>query len=318
MKKISLVIPCYNEEDNVQNFYNSALKELNLEKYIYELIFVNDGSKDNTITNLKKLKETKNVIIKILDFSRNFGKESAMYAGLLESTGDFVTIIDADLQQPVSLVANALEFLETNKEYDGVAFFQKDRKEGIVLNTFKKIFYKMINKMSDVEFVSGASDFRIMNRTMINAILELSEKNRFSKGIFSWIGFKVHYEYYQPLPREHGTTKWSFTKLLNYAISGIVSFSTAPLRLATVTGIFMSIMSFLYMIFVIIQKLAFGVTIPGYTTIVVLILLIGGVQLFCLGIVGEYLSKTYIESKNRPIFILKEKTVKGDKNAKSN
>lgn len=311
MKKISLVVPCYNEESNINNFYKSVL-ETDFEKRICEVIFINDGSSDGTLAELKKLKEKKNIIIKILSFSRNFGKEAAMYAGLVESTGDYVSIIDADLQQPVFLVKKALDYLDDNKDFDSVAFFQKNRKEGLVLNFFKASFYKIINKISDVEFVQGASDFRVMNRNMIDAIVQISEKNRFSKGIFSWVGFNTHYEFYQPLERVSGTTKWSFSKLFNYAISGIVSFTTAPLRFSTISGIFISILAFLYMIIVIFQKMLLGVDIPGYTTIVVLILFMGGVQLFCLGILGEYLSKTYIETKNRPIFVLKERIVRGD------
>lgn len=311
MKKISLVIPCYNEETNIANFYNSVI-DADFKKYKCELIFVNDGSSDGTLEELKKLEESKNIVIKILSFSRNFGKEAAMYAGLEESTGDFVSVIDADLQQPVTLVVDALKYLEENKEYDSVAFFQKNRNEGFILNFFKSAFYKLINKISDVEFVQGASDFRVMKRNMIEAIINISEKNRFSKGIFSWVGFNTHYEYYQPLERASGTTKWSFSKLFNYAVSGIVSFTTAPLRFSTISGIAISLLSFIYMAVVIAQKLFFSVEIPGYTTIVVLILFMGGVQLFCLGILGEYLSKTYIETKNRPIYVLKERIVRGN------
>lgn len=314
MKKVTLVIPCYNEETNVNNFYNHVLENIDKNEYKYELVFVNDGSKDKTLEELKKIKNVKNVDVKILSFSRNFGKEAAMYAGLVEATGDYITIIDADLQQPVTLVISALNFLEENEDFDSVAFYQKNRKEGFILNFFKKTFYNLINKISDVEFIEGASDFRVMRKNVVESIKTISEKNRFSKGIFSWVGFNTHYEYYKPLNRASGETKWSFWKLFNYAISGIVSFTTVPLRFATISGVFVSLMSFIYMIVVIAQKIIFDITVPGYATIVVIMLFTGGVQLLSLGIVGEYLSKTYIETKNRPVYILKEKITNGEKN----
>lgn len=312
MKKISLIIPCYNEEKNINLFYDMFLKE-KLKEYTYELIFVDDGSNDGTLKELKKLKELKNITIKILSFSRNFGKEAALYAGLKEAKGDYSAIIDADLQQRVFLVMNAVTFLEKNSEFDIVAYFQENRKEGFVLSGFKRTFYKIINKMSEVEFVQGASDFRIMRKQVIEAILEITEKNRFSKGIFSWVGFKSKFNYYTPEKRATGETKWSFKKLFKYALSGMVSSTTVPLRFSTCVGVVTSFGSFIYMAIVILQKLIYGIEIPGYATIVVLILFMGSIQLLSLGILGEYLSKTYIETKNRPIYILKERIEKNER-----
>lgn len=302
--KLSIIIPCYNEEKNVELLYNEIKK--NFKNINYEMIFVNDGSKDNTLKNLKKIcKETKENI-KIVNFSRNFGKEAAMYAGLKTSSGEYVSIIDADMQQDPKLIIEMITFLEKNEDFDSVAMFQEVRKEGKILTLFKNMFYKIINKVSDITFVQGASDFRTIRRGMVNSILEMEEYYRFSKGIFSWVGYNTYYMPYEVKKRANGTTKWSFWKLFKYAIEGIVSFSTAPLRLATIVGITSSIISIFYLIFVIIQKIFFSISIPGYATIVVLILLLGGLQLFSLGILGEYIARTYVETKRRPIYIAKE------------
>jgi len=302
--KLSIIIPCYNEEKNVELLYNEIKK--NFKDNNYEMIFVNDGSKDNTLKNLKKIcKETKENI-KIVNFSRNFGKEAAMYAGLKTSSGEYVSIIDADMQQDPKLIIEMITFLEKNEDFDSVAMFQEVRKEGKILTLFKNMFYKIINKISDITFVQGASDFRTIRRGMVNSILEMEEYYRFSKGIFSWVGYNTYYMPYEVKKRANGTTKWSFWKLFKYAIEGIVSFSTAPLRLATIVGITSSIISIFYLIFVIIQKIFFSISIPGYATIVVLILLLGGLQLFSLGILGEYIARTYVETKRRPIYIAKE------------
>lgn len=307
MQKISLVAPCYNEEKNISHFFNSVKKAFNQKDYNYEIIFIDDGSKDKTLFELKKLKSDSFINVKIISFSRNFGKESAIYAGLLESTGDYVAIIDTDMQQDPKLVVSAVKMLNDNSNYDSIAYCQKQRREGLVLSIFKRMFYTFINRLSDVEFVQGSSDFRVMKRIVVDSILNMSEKNRFSKGIFSWVGFNTKYIEYMPNKRAYGKTKWSFIKLFNYAISGIVSFTTSPLRFSTIVGLTASTLSFIYMVVVIIQKIFWSINIEGYATIVVLILFMGGVQLLSLGILGEYLSKTYIETKNRPIFIVKEK-----------
>ncbi len=316
MRKVSIVVPCYNEEENIEDFYNVVTKVIESEKSNYELIFIDDGSKDNTRKILKKLKSGKNYEIKSLIFSRNFGKEAAMYAGLKESNGDYVCIIDADLQQDPKYILQMQKTLEENEDCDSIALYQKQRNESSVLKVFKHAFYKLINKMAEVEFVSGASDFRMFKRNMVDAIIEISEKNRFSKGIFSWVGFNTYYLPYSANERNKGNSKWSFWKLFKYAISGIVSFSTAPLRFSTIIGLILSFVSLLYLIMVIIQKLIWGIAIPGYATIVVLILLLGGIQLLSIGIIGEYLARTYIETKNRPIYVLKEKVVKEKSNKK--
>lgn len=308
--KLSLVIPCYNEEANIPLFYRTVEEIFMHEDFDYEYIFVNDGSKDNTYNELKKLVESCNSNIHVINFSRNFGKESAMFAGLKESTGLYTAIIDADLQQDPKYVLQMMHILETNKEYDSVAAYQEKRKEGSVLRGFKRTFYHLINKVSQVEFVDGASDFRLLSRSMVDAIISLPENNRFSKGIFSWVGFHTYYMPYEVHERENGCSSWSFWKLFKYAIEGFVSFTTMPLRIATVLGIVFSFLSFLYLVIVLVEKFSMGIPIPGYATIICMILLIGGVQLLCLGIIGEYLSRTYLESKHRPIFVAKNKIVR--------
>lgn len=317
MKKVSVIVPCYNEEENIRDFYNAISRTLIKSKKEYEIIFVNDGSSDNTKEVLKTLKAKDNIELKVLTFSRNFGKEAAMYAGLKESTGTYVGLIDADLQQDPEYLLEMEHILDEKDDYDSVALFQDKRAESKFLKFFKKAFYKIMNSISEVDFISGASDFRMFKRNMVNAIIDLSEKNRFSKGIFSWVGFNTYYLPYKANKRNKGESKWSFWALFKYAISGIVSFSTAPLTISTILGFIMSFVSLLYLIFIIFQKLLFGIAIPGYPTIVVLILLLGGIQLLSIGIIGEYLARTYIETKNRPIYILKDKYgSKGKKNDK--
>ncbi len=303
--KTSIVIPCYNEEKNISLIYDAIVNSFAKNKINYEIIFVNDGSSDESMKVLRELlKEKTNV--KVVNFSRNFGKESAIYAGLKESSGEYVSIIDADMQQDPKLILDMVSFLEENTDYDSVAMCQEQRKESGVLIFFKKAFYRLINKFSDIDFVDGASDFRTLKRNMVNAILEMQEYYRFSKGIFSWVGFNTYYMKYKVNERANGETKWSFWKLFKYAIDGIIAFTTTPLRLATVIGIISSFGSIFYLLFVIIQKIFFGIVIPGYATLVSIMLLIGGLQLFSLGIIGEYLARTYVESKKRPIYIAKE------------
>lgn len=315
--KLSLVVPCYNEEDNVKDFHNTVEEVFKNKKISYEIVFVNDGSNDHTLRELKDICEYSAQNIKIVSFSRNFGKESAIYAGLKNSIGDYVSVIDADLQQRPEYVLEMVNYLEENPDVDTVVAYQDKRKEGKILSFFKRNFYRIINRTSEIEFVNGASDFRTLRRTVVEAILEMNEYYRFSKGIFSWVGFNNYYMPYEVAERTKGDSKWSFWKLWKYAIGGIVSFTTAPLRLATILGCGLSLFSIIYLIIVFIQKIFFSIVIPGYATIVILILLLGGIQLFCIGLIGEYLARTYVEVKNRPIYIAKEIiTNKGKKNAK--
>ena len=311
--KLSLVVPCYNEEANVKRFFDEVNKAFENKVNDFEFVFVNDGSKDGTYKNLKELyEENKSADIQVLSFSRNFGKEAAIYAGLSNAKGDMVCIIDADLQQRPEVVLEMLGEMEKDENLDCVAAYQENRKESKTLSGLKSSFYKVINKITDVDFVNGASDFRLLKRTMVDAIIEMTEYHRFSKGIFSWVGFNTKYIPYTVEERQFGETKWSYTKLFKYAFEGIISFSTTPLKLATGTGVLTAFASIIYLIIVVLQKLIMGIDVPGYATIVVLVLFLGGMQLFCLGILGEYLSKIYVQVKNRPIYILKEHLGKND------
>lgn len=311
--KLSLVVPCYNEEGNVEKFFSEVKRVFDGKVNDYEFVFVNDGSKDKTLDNLKKLyNEQKDSHIQVLSFSRNFGKESAIYAGLNHAKGDMVCLIDADLQQRPEVVLEMLDIMNSNEDLDCVTAYQDERKESKLMTSLKSMFYKIINGIAEVRFVNGASDFRLMKRAMVDAILEMTEYHRFSKGIFSWVGFNTEYIPYTVEERESGESKWGFRKLLKYAFDGIVSFTTFPLKLSAYVGFLSSIVSIIYLIVVVVQKLAFGIDVPGYATIVVLVLLLGGLQLFSLGILGEYLSKIYVQVKNRPVYILKEHLGKDD------
>ncbi len=304
MKKISVIVPCYNEEDNIKLF-NETLKET-LKTIDYEVIYVNDGSRDKTLNNLKEIaKNDKHV--KYISFSRNFNKDAALAAGLDYSEALYTTIIDADMQQHPKYILKMYEFLENNPDYDQVAMVNKHRKENFLTIFFKKCFYKIIDFLSDIQFVDGASDFRMLRSNVVTEIKRLKEKNRFSKGIFSWIGFNTYYMEYEVLERVSGVSKFNFDSNLRYAFSGIISFSTKPLRIATYTGILSSIIAFILLIEVLIEKICFNTPIAGYPTIMCAILFLGGIQLITIGILGEYLAKTYIETKNRPIYIIKEK-----------
>lgn len=306
--KLSLVVPCFNEEENVKEFYR-CVKDCfdgKIEAEDYEFVFVDDGSRDNTLCELKKLSAGVSENIQVISFSRNFGKESAIYAGMTRARGDMVCIIDADLQQRPEVVLQMMELLDTKPELDCVAAYQERRKEGRGISFAKTVFYKLIDKMAEVDFVNGASDFRLMRRTMVNAVLSMTEYHRFSKGIFSWVGFNTEYIPYEVAEREHGESKWNTRKLIKYAVEGMVAFSTAPLKIGTGIGFVFSILSMVYLVVVVIQKIFFGIDVPGYATIIVLILLLGGLILFCLGIIGEYVAKMYVQIKNRPIFIERE------------
>lgn len=311
--KLSLIVPCYNEELNIRPFYEAAVQAFSDIGYDYELVFVNDGSRDGTYNELKKLSEGQEAPVTVLNFSRNFGKEAAIYAGLQAAKGEYLSLIDADLQQRPEIVADMVELLDKHEEYDCITAFQENRKEGKLMTWCKDTFYKVINKMCDIDFVSGASDFRTFRRCVAEAVLSMPEYDRFSKGIFSWIGFETMYIPYNVEERHAGETKWSFWKLIKYAIQGMVSFSTFPLKLATFFGGVVSALAILYMIVVVIQKIVFSIDIPGYPTIIVLILLLGGLQLMILGILGEYLARDYMQGKKRPIYILKSRWSYEDK-----
>lgn len=304
--KLSLIVPCFNEAENVSLFQDAVIQAFSACGYSYEIIFVDDGSRDATLHNLRKLHAAQKCPVKVISFSRNFGKESGLFAGLEHADGEYISLIDADLQQRPEIVRDMVAYLEEHPETDVVAAYQDRRREGKVLSFFKQSFYKIINMLSPVTLQPEASDFRTFRRSVRDSILELGEYHRFSKGIFAWVGFETHFIPYEACERAHGTTKWNFRKLLNYAIEGIIGYSTAPLRLATYLGGLTGIAAVLYLIVVVLQKLIQGIDVPGYATIIVLILLLGSVQLFCIGIIGEYVGRTFEQSKNRPVYIAKE------------
>ena len=304
--KLSLIVPCFNEKGNVTVLRDAIIDTFDICGYDYEIIYIDDGSTDDTYKELRMLYEQQKCPVKVIRFSRNFGKEAAIFAGLQHTDGDYVAIIDADMQQPPAIVKQMVEILDEQPDCDMVAAYQVERREGSVLSFFKKAFYKTINKLSDVNLRQDASDFRTFRRNVAESILSLGESHRFSKGIFAWIGYNTVYIPYTAEKRHSGKSKWSFFKLLNYALEGIIGYSTKPLRIATFLGGMTSFASMIYLVVVVLQKLIQGIDIPGYATIIVLILLLGGMQLFCIGIIGEYVGKTFEQSKARPIFIAKE------------
>lgn len=312
MEKISIIVPCYNEEESMPLFYeeiNKISKEF--KKVEFEIIFVNDGSKDKTLEVAKEL-SNKDKRVRFISFSRNFGKESAMLAGLEYSTGDYIAIMDADLQDPPSLLHEMYDILK-NEDYDCVATRRVSRKgEPPIRSFFAKCYYKIINKISKTEIVDGARDYRLMTRQMVNSILELKEYNRFSKGIFSWVGYNTKWLEYKNIERVAGTTKWSFWKLFLYSLESIVAFSTLPLAIASIMGLLFFLISFIMIVFIICKTLIIGDPVAGWPSLVCIIFFVSGVQLFSLGVIGQYLSKLYLEVKNRPIYIVKE-TEKGKK-----
>ena len=308
--KLSLVIPVYNEEKNLDEFYETTKKEL--KKIKYELIFINDGSKDKSLEVLKDLAK-KDKKVKIISFSRNFGKEAAIYAGLKNITGEYTAIIDSDLQQHPKYLIEMYNELEESEEYDSICMCQAKRKENFMVSFIKKIGYRLMDAVTDVKFVNGASDFRMFRRNVLNAILEMSERNRFSKGIFSWVGFNTKYMTYEVMERKAGKTSWSLKSLISYGVDGFVGFTTKPLRVSTYIGFLTSLIAFIYFIIILLQTLITGKDIPGYASMMCVILFLGGIQLLCMGIVGEYLARTYIESKERPIYIEKERINFSDK-----
>lgn len=307
--KISIIVPCYNEAECLELFYKELKRNLDkLKNTNYEIIFINDGSTDKTLEILKDYSK-KDSGIKYVSFSRNFGKESAMYAGLKNSTGDYLAIMDADLQDPPSLLPKMLKLIK-EEGYDCVGTRRFTRKgEPPVRSFFSRLFYKIINKISKTNIVDGARDYRLMTRQMANAILEMSEYNRFSKGIFGWVGFNTKWLAYENVKRAAGKTKWNFWKLFLYSLEGFVSFSTVPLTFASIFGILFIFISFIVILFIIIKTLLLGDHTSGWPSLVCIIFFVSGIQLFCIGVVGQYLSKMYLEVKKRPIYIVKETNI---------
>ncbi len=304
--KLSLVVPCYNEAENVAAFQDAAISAFTGCGYDFEIVFVDDGSLDATLHNLRKLHKEQKCPVKVISFSRNFGKEAGLYAGLSHASGEYICLIDADLQQHPSIVRDMVQILDDKPEIDVVAAYQDRRGEGKVLSFFKKSFYSIINRLSDVTLRADASDFRTFRKSVAESLLKLGEYHRFSKGLFSWVGYETEFIPYTAGERFAGKTKWSFRKLMNYAIEGIIGFSTKPLRIATYLGFVTAAAALIYLVAVVLEKLITGIDIPGYATIIVLTLLLGGIQLFCIGIIGEYVGKTYEQSKDRPIYIAKD------------
>lgn len=305
-KKIVLIIPAYNEEESLPYLYQALCTAADeLSGFEMEFLFVNDGSTDRTLQKLRELAET-DARVTYLSFSRNFGKEAAMYAGFCNADADYVAVMDADMQDPPGLLPEMVRILEEDG-YDSVATRRVSRKgEPPIRSAFARLFYKIINKISDADVVDGARDFRLMRREMVEAIVKMCEYNRFSKGIFGWIGFKTYWLPYENVERVAGDTKWNFWKLLKYAVDGMINFSQVPLAIASWCGIFFTFLAFLMIVFVIVRKLIFGDPIQGWASMVCIIMFIGGIQLFCIGVLGQYLAKTYMETKHRPHYIIAE------------
>jgi glycosyltransferase involved in cell wall biosynthesis len=302
--KISLVIPCYNEEESLPLFYEE-LKRVSSEMsdYDFEMLFIDDGSKDKTLETLQNFAKD-DERVKYIAFSRNFGKEAAMYAGFCNSTGDYTAVMDADMQDPPSLLPEMVKILESG-EYDSVATRRTTRKgEPKIRSFFARMFYKIMNKVSDADVVDGARDFRLMKREMVDAIVDMCESNRFSKGIFGWVGFKTYWMEYENVERVAGKTKWSFWKLFKYSIDGITNFSSTPLKISSFMGFIFTLISLIMTVFVFVRALVYQDPVQGWPSLVCIILFIGGVQLFCIGIIGQYISKMYIETKKRPHYII--------------
>ena len=302
---LSLIVPCYNEQEALPVFYRETAKVLASMDCDCELLLINDGSRDNTLAVMKELAAADPRVL-YFSFSRNFGKEAAMYAGFCNARGDYIAVMDADLQDPPSLLPEMLRILQSG-QYDSVATRRADRAgEPPVRSWFARRFYSLINRISDADIVDGARDFRLMTREMKDAILSMSEYNRFSKGIFGWVGFRTYWMPFENVERVAGETKWNFWGLMKYAIDGIISFSQAPLDVASWFGILMTGFSFLMLIFIVLRRLIFGDPVAGWASTICVIIFIGGLQLFCLGIMGQYLAKTYMEVKNRPHYIISE------------
>lgn len=315
MKKISVIVPMYNEEENVKKFYNETQTVLQKiqDKYDYEMIFIDDGSKDKTLELLKEISKTDNKI-NIISFSRNFGKESGIHAGLAKSTGDIVVLLDGDLQHDPQLIPEMLKYIEEG--YDTVTTIRNRKGESKIKSLLSRMFYVVMPKTDNVKLQQGAQDYRMMTRQVVDAILEMDEYNRFSKGLFEWVGFKTKYIETNNRTRNAGTTKWNYSKLFHYAIEGITSFSIKPLKIATIIGAIISIISLILAVQIVMQTLIEGKDVPGYASTITAVLFIGGIQLITIGILSEYIGKIYLEIKHRPKYIIKE-NISGE-NTKNN
>lgn len=305
IKSIDLIIPCFNESESLIPMYNETKNVIEkIEGYHFNIIFINDGSKDSTLSLIKTISENDNRV-NYISFSRNFGKEAGMYAGLEKSTGDYVAILDADLQDPPSLLVEMINYIEQG--YDCCATRRISRTgEPPIRSFFARQFYKLMNLVTNIELVDGARDFRLMTRQMVDSVIAISERERFSKGIFSWVGFSTKWIEYENIDRIAGETKWSFWKLFKYAIGGITSFTTIPLRMASIMGACVSTFAFLFLFFIVIRTIIFGVDIPGYASTITVVLFVGGLCLLSIGILGEYVARIFIEVKRRPIYFVKE------------
>lgn len=307
MELLSVIVPCYNEEESVADFYDELMKnsgffkERNLE---VEILYIDDGSKDGTVAEVKKLHE-KDERVRLISFSRNFGKEAGIYAGLQNAKGDYLVVMDADLQDPPALLPEMFSYIDQG--YDSVATRRVTRKgEPIIRSFFARMFYKLMRKISSTEIVDGARDYRLMTRQVADAILSMEEYNRFTKGIYGWVGFQTKWLEFENVERKKGETKWSFWKLLKYSVEGILAFSTVPATFASVVGILFCMLAFLFIVVIIVRTAIFGDPVAGWPSLVCIISMVSGVQLFCMGMVGQYVAKTYLEVKNRPIYIVKE------------
>lgn len=307
MKLLSVIVPCYNEEETVADFYTEFIKNkefFDKKELDYEIIYIDDGSKDKTVEEIKKLHDMDEKV-HMVSFSRNFGKEAAMFAGFEHAKGDYIVTMDVDLQDPPALLPEMFGYLEEG--YDSVATRRVTRKgEPLIRSFFARRFYRLMQKISKTEIVDGARDYRLMTRQMVDAILTMKEYNRFTKGIYGWVGFETKWIEFENVERQKGTTKWSFWKLLLYSLEGIMAFSTAPLAIASIIGILFCVLAFCMIIFIIVRTLVFGDPTSGWPSMICILCLVSGVQLFCMGIVGQYLSKAYMEVKKRPIYIAKE------------
>jgi len=306
MNLLSIVVPCFNEDESVEIFLEEIQKTL--KDYNFEVIYVNDGSSDNTLKYIKEL-ASKNSNVKYISFSRNFGKESAIFAGLKYASGDYICLMDADLQHPPKLIPEMLEAV-LDEGYDVAAARRVSRKgEPKIKSFFSHRFYKVFNRISNIDMVEGATDYRIMTRQVVDSVLKLQEYNRFSKGLFQWVGFDTKWIEYENIERIAGESTWSFWGLIKYSIEGLVAFTTLPLSISTFLGTVFSIIAFIYMLFIIIRYLIYSEAVPGYPTLICSLLLLGGIQLLSIGVLGKYLEKTYFEAKSRPIFIVKESNI---------
>lgn len=309
MNLITLIIPCYNEEESLPLLYPELVKvSQGMPEQAFEFLFVNDGSRDKTLVLLKELAQNDDRV-KYISFSRNFGKEAAMYAGLENAKGDYVAFMDADMQDPLSLLPQMYKAV-TEEGYDSAATRRVTRKgEPPIRSFFARMFYKIMNKISDTDIVDGARDFRLMNRKFVDALLQMREYNRFSKGLFGWVGYKTKWIEFENVERIAGETKWSFWSLFKYSIEGILAFTTAPLVLASVIGIVLCLIAFVFIVFIVVRKICFNNSVDGWASMVCLISFLGGLQLFAIGVVGQYLAKMYLEVKNRPIYLIGETNI---------